>query len=120
MNYRESDFHNTFSNSDDKFNQNYEKGLDDATLHGNSAFNTNSEKYKEEYQSGSESRSHDRYEVTGYEDTTGTNGDATMPPPVQLTKRFQEREFRLHKVEDFPYYIDHVSNLHSGTHFGKA
>ena len=36
------------------------------------------------------SRSHDRYEVTGYEDTTGTNGDATMPPPVQLTKRFQE------------------------------
>lgn len=56
MNYRESDFHNTFSNSDDKFNPHYEKGQDDATLHGNSAFNTNSENYKGQYPSGSESR----------------------------------------------------------------
>lgn len=42
MNYRESDFHNTFSNSDEKFNPDYERGLEDGTLHGNSAFNTNS------------------------------------------------------------------------------
>ena len=44
MNYHESDFQQTFSNSDDKFNLDYEKGLDEGTLHGNSRFNTNSGK----------------------------------------------------------------------------
>ena len=42
MNYHESDFHNTFSRSDEKFNPDYEKGMEDGTLHGNSVFNTNS------------------------------------------------------------------------------
>ena len=42
MNYHDSDFQQTFSNSDGKFNLSYEKGLDDGTLHGNSRFNTNS------------------------------------------------------------------------------
>ena len=42
MNYRDSDFHNTFTTSDEKFNPDYEKGQEDGTLHGNSAFNTNS------------------------------------------------------------------------------
>ena len=33
MNYHESDFQQTFSHSDDKFNLKYEEGVGDGTLH---------------------------------------------------------------------------------------
>ena len=80
MNYGDSDFHHTgtYTNSDDKFNVAYEKGLDADTLAKSSRFNTNSENYHI-YES---SQGYQQFEPK-------SAADATMPPPVQLTKRFQ-------------------------------
>ena len=97
MNYHESDFQQTFSHSDDKFNLKYEEGVGDGTLHGNSRFNTNSD-----YQTNNtDQRNYDDYEETAslsgraaihqnYENEFESLGkDATLPPPVQLTQHFQ-------------------------------
>lgn len=99
MNYHESDFQQTFSHSDDKFNLKYEEGVGEGTLHGNSRFNTNSD-----YQTNNTDPAVRNYE--DYEETNSLSGraaihhnyenefeslgkDATLPPPVQLTQHFQ-------------------------------
>ncbi|CAG5098873.1 Oidioi.mRNA.OKI2018_I69.XSR.g16050.t1.cds [Oikopleura dioica] len=116
MNYGDSDFHHTgtYTNSDDKFNVAYEKGLDADTLAKSSRFNTNSENYQI-YES---SQGYQQFEPK-------SAADATMPPPVQLTKRFQEpinydSTLEMPSPPSSPLKQYNYSNQNGGTPFNET
>ena len=73
MNYHESDFNQTFSHSDDKFNLKYEEGVGEGTLHGNSRFNTNSD-----YQANENNYEENQHNYEDYEETGSLSGRAAI------------------------------------------